>query len=71
MTPATFDSSGKYFIELHLLIQFVIGIKFFLTNLIMGGNVSPLELFLMPISFMYLKTMSVETNSNLKLIKNS
>ena len=68
MTSATFNSSGKDFIEIHLLIQFVIGIKIsFLANLIMAGDISPLELFLMSISFMHLKTMSVGTNSNLKL----
>ena len=67
MTSATFNSSGKDFIEIHLLIQFVIGIKIsFLANLIMAGDISPLELFLMSISFMYLKIMSVETNPNLK-----
>ena len=64
MTSATFNSSGKDFIEIHLLIQFVIGIKIsFLANLIMAGDTSPLELFLMSISF----NMSAETNSNLKL----
>ena len=68
MTSATFNLSGKDFIEIHLLIQVVIGIKIsFLTNLIMAGDISPLELFLMSISFMYFKTMSAETNSNLKL----
>ena len=36
-------------------------------NLIMAGDISPLELFLDLISFLYLKTMSVKTNSNLKL----
>ena len=46
----------------------MIGIKIsFLANLIMAGDISPLELFLMSISFMHLKTMSAETNSNLKL----
>ena len=60
----------KDFVEIHLIIQFVIGIKIsFLANLIMAGDISPLELFLMSISFMYLKIMSVETNSNLKLKK--
>ena len=39
----------------------------FLANLIMAGDISPLELFLDLISFLYLKTMSVKTNSNLKL----
>ena len=68
MTSATFNSSGKDVIEIHLLIQFVIGIEiYFLGNLIMAGNVYPLELFLMSISFMHLKAMSVEINSNLKL----
>ena len=68
MTSATFNSSGKDFVEIHLLIQFVIGIKIsFLANLIMAGDISPLELFLMSISFMYLKILSAETNSNLKL----
>ena len=68
MTSTTFNWSGKDFIEIHLLIQFVIGIKIsFLANLIMAGDIFPLELFLMSISFMYLKTMSTETNSNLKL----
>ena len=53
MTSATFNSSGKDFIEIHLLIQFVIGIKIsFLANLIMAGDISPLELFLMSI-FIY------------------
>ena len=33
----------------------------------MAGDISLLELFLMSISFMYIKTMSAETNSNLKL----
>ena len=48
MTSATFNSSGKDFIEMNLLIQFVIGIKIsFLANLIMAGDSSPLELFLM------------------------
>ena len=56
MTSATFNSSGKGFIEIHLLIQFLIGIKIsFLGNLIMAGDISPLEL--------HLKTMSAETNS--------
>ena len=46
MTSATFNSSGKDFIEIHLLMQFVIGIKIsFLANLIMAGDISPLELF--------------------------
>ena len=68
MTRATFNSPGKNFIEIHLLIQFVNGIKIsFLANLIMTGDISPLELFLVSISFMYLKTMSAETNSNVKL----
>ena len=43
MTPATFNSSGKNFIEIHLLIQFVNGIKIsFLANLTMTGDISPL-----------------------------
>ena len=68
MTSATFNSSGKDFIEIHLLIQVVIGIKSsFLANLIMAGDISPLELFFVSISFMYLKIMFAETNSNLKL----
>ena len=68
MTSATFNSIWKDFIEIHLLIQLVSGIKFFFSaNLIMTGGVSPLELFLMSISFMYLKIMSEETNSDLKL----
>ena len=68
MTLATFNSSGNNFIEIHLLIQFVIGIKIsFLANLIMTGDISLLELFLMSISCMYLKIISVETNSNLNL----
>ena len=68
MTSATFNSSGKDFVEMDLLIQFVIGIKIsYLANLIMAGNISPLELFLMSISFMYLKMLSAETNSNLRL----
>ena len=68
MTSATFNASGKDFVEIHLLIQFVIGIKIsFLANLIMAGDISLLELFLMSISFMYLKILSAETNSNLKL----
>ena len=33
----------------------------------MAGDISLLELSLMSISFMYIKTMSAETNSNLKL----
>ena len=58
MTLVTFNSSEKDFIEIHLLIQFVIGIKIsFLANLMMRGDISPLELFLMSISFMYLKTV--------------
>ena len=49
---ATFNSSEKDFVEIHLLIQFVIGIKIsFLANLIMAGDISLLELFLMSISF--------------------
>ena len=68
MTSATFNSSGKDFVEIHLLIKFVIGVKIsFLANLIMTGDISPLELFLLSILFTYLKTISVETNSNLKL----
>ena len=68
MTSATINSIWKDFIEIHLLIQLVSGIKFFFSaNLIMTGGVSPLELFLMSISFMYLKIMSAETNSDLKL----
>ena len=68
MTSATFNASGKDFVEIHLLIQFVTGIKIsFLANLIMAGDISPLEIFLMSISFMYLKILSAETNSNLKL----
>ena len=67
MTSATFNSSEEGFVEIHLLIQLVIDIKIsFLANLIMAGDISPLELFLLSISFIYLKTMSVETNSNLK-----
>ena len=47
------------------------GIKIsFLANLIMAGDISPLELSLLSISFMYLKTISVETNSDLKNVKN-
>ena len=54
MISGTFNSPGKDFIEIHLLIQFVIGIKIsFLANLIMAGDISPLELLLMSISFMY------------------
>ena len=57
MTSATFNSSEKDFIEIYLLRQFVIGIKIsFLANLIMAGDISPLEPFLMSISFMHLKT---------------
>ena len=68
MTSATFNASGKDFVEIHLLIQFVIDIKIsFLANLIMAGDISPLELFLVSISFMYLKIMFAKTNSNLKL----
>ena len=68
MTLATFNSSEKDFVEIHLLIQFAIGIKIsFLANLIMAGDISPLELFLVSISFMYLKIMFAKTNSNLKL----
>ena len=68
MTSATFNSSGKDFIEIHLLIQFVIGIKIsFLVNLIMAGDISPLELFLRSILFMRLRTTSAETNPNLRL----
>ena len=67
MTLAIFSFSGKDFIKIHLLIHFVIGIKIsFLANLIIAGDISPFELFLMSISFMHLKTMSAETNSNLK-----
>ena len=66
MTLATFNASGKDFVEMHLLIQFVIGIKIsVLAKLIMAGDTSPLELFLMSISFMYLTILSAETNSNL------
>ena len=47
------------------------GIKIsFLANLITAGDISPLELSLLSISFMYLKTVSVETNSDLKNEKN-
>ena len=68
MTYATFNSFGKDFIEIHLLIQFVIGITIsFLANLIIAGDISRHEFFLMSIPFMYLKIMSAETNSNLKL----
>ena len=68
MTSATFNASGKDFVEIHLLMQFVIDIKIsFLANLIMAGDISPLELFLVSISFMYLKIMFAKTNSNLKL----
>ena len=68
MTSATFNSCGKDFVEIDLLIQFVIGIKIsFLPNLIMAGDISPLELFLISISFMHLKVLSAEANSNLKL----
>ena len=67
MTSATFNASGKDFVEIHLLIQFVIGIKIsFLANVIMAGDVSQLQLFLLLYSFMYF-CMSAETNSNLKL----
>ena len=53
---STSNSSGKDFVEIHLLIQLEIGIKIsFLGNLIMAGDISPLELFLMSISFMHLK----------------
>ena len=63
MTSATFNSSGKDFVEIHFLIQFVIGIKItFSANLIMAGDISPLEFFLM-----CLKILTSETNSNLKL----
>ena len=66
MTSATSNSPGKDFIEIHLLIKFAISIKIsFLPNLIMVGDISPLELFLMSISFIHLK--SVETNSKLQL----
>ena len=45
MTSAIFNSPGKDFIEIHLLIQFVIGIKIsFLADLIMAGEISPLKL---------------------------
>ena len=68
MTSAIFNSSGKDFVEIHLLIQFVIGIRIsFLANLRMAGDISPIELFLMSISFMYLKILSLEANANLKL----
>ena len=50
MMSATFNSSEKDFVEMHLLIQFVIGIKIsFLANLVMAGDISPLEIFLMSI----------------------
>ena len=66
MTSATFNASGKDFVEIHLLIQFLIGIKIsFLANLTMAGDISPLELSLMSISFMYLKILSTETNSGI------
>ena len=46
----------------------MIGIKIsLLANLIMAGDISPLELFLVSISLMYLKIMFAETNSDLKL----
>ena len=68
MTLATFNSSRKDFVETHLLIQFLIGIKiYFLANLKMAGDISPLELLLMSISFMHLKIWSAEKNSNLML----
>ena len=67
MTSATSNSSGKYFIEIHLLIQFVIGTKTsFLANLIMAGDISPLELFYCQFHLCISK-QSLETNSNLKL----
>ena len=67
MTSATFNSYGKDFVQKHLLIQFVIAKTSFLANLIMAGDISSLERFLMSISFMYLKILSAETNPNLKL----
>ena len=68
MTPATFNSSRKYLFEIHLLIQFDWYQNFsFLANLIMAGDISLLELFLMSILFICLKT--VETNSNFNLKK--
>ena len=66
MALGTFNSSWKDYVKVHLLIQCVIGIDIsFLAELIMAEDVSLLELFLLSISFMYLKTMSVKTNSNL------
>ena len=57
MISTTYNSSRKDVVEIHLLIQFVIGIKIsFLADLIMAGDISPLEIFLLSISFMYLKT---------------
>ena len=68
MTSATFNLSGKDYVEIHLSIQSVIGIEIsFLANLIMAGDISPLELSLMSISFTYHKILSAETNSDLKL----
>ena len=53
MTSAIFNSSGKDFVEIHLLIQFVIVIKiYFLANLMMAGDISPLEHFF-SVKFIY------------------
>ena len=49
MTSATFNSYGKDFVQKHLLIQFMIVETSFLANLIMAGDISSLELFLMSI----------------------
>ena len=58
MISTTYNSSRKYVVEIHLLIQLVIGIKIsFLADLIMAGDISPLEIFLLSVSFMYLKTV--------------
>ena len=60
LKSVTFNSSEKDFSGMHLLIQFTLVSK-------LAGDIFPFELLLLSISFMYLKTMSVETNSNFKL----
>ena len=71
MTPATFNSSRKYFFRntfINTACDWYQNFSF-LANLIMAGDISLLELFLMSILFICLKTMSVETNSNFNLKK--
>ena len=58
MISTTYNSPRKDVVKIHLLIQFVIGIKIsLLASLIRAGDISPLEIFLLSILFMYLKTV--------------